>query len=298
MLSTGQLMTPSLLLVLSAVLLGLGTVLAKGLLSSGALSLHPLTFLIAQLAGGLFVLFAFARITQQILWTGSLVRLLLPGLFIGVGSIGTILALYFTTATEASLVFATQPIMVLFLARMFLKEGITIAVAILAMVAVAGVISIVQVGGSEEVLNRGYGVGFAIFSTTCAAIYVTWMRHSTQMSSPVMALITVQSVAFVVAVSGWVVWQFPGHADIRFHSLGAAAATGAIHYGAAFLLYLYGLRDLEASKAGIYLSLVPVFTIVLALIILDEVLTIQQLVGGVVVILAVAGVAWLSAREQ
>lgn len=291
-------MTPSLLLVLSAILLAFGTVLAKGLLSSDTLSLHPLTFLVAQLAGGLFVLYAFATITQQILWTGSLVRLLLPGLFIGMGSIGTILALYFTTASEASLIFATQPIMVLFLARIFLKEGITMAVAILAMVAVAGVISIVQVGGSEEVLNRGYGVGFAIFSTATAAVYVIWMRHSIQLSSPVMALMTVQAVSFVVAVSAWAVWQFPGHADTRFHSVGAATVSGAIHYGAAFLLYLYGLRDLEASKAGIYLSLVPVFTIVLALIILDEVLTVQQLVGGVVVVLAVGGVAWLSAREK
>ena len=283
---------------MSALLLAFGTVLAKALLSSGTLSLHPLTLLVAQLAGGLFVLLSFAGFTQQILWTGSLVRLILPGLFIGVGSVGTILALYFTTASEASLIFATQPIMVLFLARMFLKEGITMAVAILAMVAVAGVISIVQVGGSKEVFNRGYGISFAIFSTTCAAIYVIWMRHSTKLSSPVMALITVQSVAFVVAFSVWAVWQFPGHADARFYALGAAAVTGAIHYGAAFLLYLYGLRDLEASKAGIYLSLVPVFTIVLALIILDEVLTFQQLVGGVVVILAVGGVARLSAREQ
>ena len=291
-------MTPSLLLVLSAFLLAFSTVLTKGLLSPDATNLHPLSFLIAQLAGGLFVLFAFARITQQILWTGSLVRLLLPGLFIGVGSIGTILALYFTSASEASLIFATQPIMVLLLARMFLNERITMAVAILAMVAVAGVISIVQVGGSEEVLNRGYGIGFAMFSTASAAIYVIWMRHSIQLSSPVMALITVQAVSFVVAVSAWAIWQFPGHADTRFHSLGAAAVTGAIYYGAAFLLYLYGLRHLEASKAGIYLSLVPVFTITLALVILDEVLTVQQLVGGVVVILAVSGVAWLSAKEQ
>ncbi len=291
-------MTPSLLLVLSAFLLAFGTVLTKGLLSPDATNLHPLSFLIAQLAGGLFVLFAFARITQQILWTKSLMRLLLPGLFIGVGSIGTILALYFTTASEASLIFATRPAMVLLLARVFLKEWITLAVAILVLVAVAGVISVVQVGGSEEVLNRGYGIGFAVFSTASASIYVVWMRHATQLSSPVMALITVQAIAFVVAFSAWAAWQFPGYADTDFCSLVAASVTGAIHYGAAFLLYLYGLRHLEASKAGIYLSLVPVFTITLALVILDEVLTVQQFVGGVVVILAVASVAWLSARGQ
>ncbi|MGJ8586326.1 MAG: EamA family transporter [Marinosulfonomonas sp.] len=115
-------MPAPLLLVSSAFLLALGAVLAKALLSPGSTALHPLLFLVAQLGGGLLVLFAFAMITGQLLWSRSLKRLAIPGLIIGAGSICTILSLYFTTASEASLIFAIQPMIVLGLAWVFLKE--------------------------------------------------------------------------------------------------------------------------------------------------------------------------------
>ena len=79
---------------------------------------------------------------------------------------------------------------------------------------------------------------------------------------------------------------------------GSALGTGALYYGAAFYIYLIGLQNTEASKAGIYLSLVPVFAIGLAWVILAERFGISQWIGAVIVVVAVAGISAISGKGQ
>lgn len=74
----------------------------------------------------------------------------------------------------------------------------------------------------------------------------------------------------------------------------SAFAIGMIYYSAAFLIYMVGLRRTEASKAGIYLSLVPVFTIGLATAMLSERLTTWQMLGSALVVASVAGISYRS----
>lgn len=293
-------MTPHLFLVFSAFLLALGAVLAKWLLTGGLGSdiqpLNPLTFLIAQLVGSLVLLVGVCVIAGH-QPSRHLASLIVPGVIIGGGSICTILALHFMTASEASLIFATQPVIVLPLAWAFLRERVTAGVILCIIAAVLGVIGIVQTGMDIGSLNRPLVIGFAIVSTTCAAIYVVWMRHVSGGAAPVLSLLALQSVALVVAISAWLLAGLPGGMLVDPLALAAAAVTGAIHYGAAFLFYLVGLERIEASKAGIYLSLVPVFTVGLAFLWLGEVLTPLQMAGGALVLLAVSGVALLSLRQ-
>ncbi len=70
-----------------------------------------------------------------------------------------------------------------------------------------------------------------------------------------------------------------------------------IYYGMAFYVYLIGLQSTEASTAGIYLSLVPVFAIALAWMILSEQLLAVQWIGAIIVVGAVVSISVLSDRE-
>ena len=70
--------------------------------------------------------------------------------------------------------------------------------------------------------------------------------------------------------------------------MGAVITLGA--YG----LYNYGLKYVPASQAALYVNLIPVFSVFLGWMVLDETFTRNQCFAAVIVM---AGV-WLSQRKQ
>ncbi|MEO1797417.1 MAG: DMT family transporter [Pseudomonadota bacterium] len=291
--------------VASAFLLALGAVLAKVLLSFDGASnaaIDPLPFLTFQLLGGVVFLVG-ARIARG--WgavpLGVLVHPALAGVILGCGSVGTIFALALITASEASVVFATQPVMILGLAWFVLGEKSPLSTAILALVAVVGVIGIVVGGGLDASPSRVAGLSFAFFSTASAAIYVVWMRGLSGRVDTLTALLVVQIVACAVSSVIWCAADISGLVRTETGSVFlvlCAVGSGAIYYGAAFYIYLIGLQKTEVYIAGVYLSLVPVFTIGLAWVFLSERLTALQWAGAALVIFAIGGMAFLSARAD
>ena len=57
-----------------------------------------------------------------------------------------------------------------------------------------------------------------------------------------------------------------------------------VQYACAFWLYLWALKGLRADEAGLYLSLTPVFGLVVAIPVLGERLTAMQWMGTLVII--------------
>jgi drug/metabolite transporter (DMT)-like permease len=67
-----------------------------------------------------------------------------------------------------------------------------------------------------------------------------------------------------------------------------AAAVGFVSYGASLTLFVLALRHLGAARAGAYFSIGPFFGASLALLLLDEPLTRNLLLGGALMALGVA----------
>ena len=55
----------------------------------------------------------------------------------------------------------------------------------------------------------------------------------------------------------------------------------------AFLLYNFGLKKLSAATSVSLMNLVPVFGIIFPALFLKEIITIEQILGGVIVIVGV-----------
>lgn len=145
------------------------------------------------------------------------------------------------------------------------------------------------------------GLAFALVSTVCAALYTVWMRGLSGKVDFLIALIVVQAIACVLSITIWVGAAWIDLAPTRIGTpflAGSALGTGALYYGAAFYVYLIGLQNTEASEAGIYLSLVPVFAIGLAWVILAERLGTSQWLGAVIVVVAVAGISAISGKGE
>lgn len=292
---------PHLLFVASALLLAVGAVLTKLLLSPDmnlGRTIHPLPLLTLQLLGGVTMLVVVNR------WRGAgptpVLASVSTGIILGLGSIGTIMALAFTSASEAAVVFAMQPVVILGLAWLLLGERFGITVAALAMLSVLGVVMIVVSGNVAMSANRPLGLAFAALSTAIAALYTVRMRQLGNRGDMITALLVVQMTACAIVATIWAMAVAMGIAVPGLGSVSmalSAFAIGMVYYGAAFLIYMIGLRRTEASQAGIYLSLVPVFTIGLAAAILSERLTASQLIGSALVVASVAGITYRSRSD-
>jgi len=282
----GHALRSSLALAAASACWGLGAVATKGLLAE----VPPLQMLVAQLVGSVAFLWVALLVTRGPVPRGEtalragLSGLADPGLAYTVGLVG----LSLTTASSATLIGATETPMIVLLAFLFLRERTGRRTLLLAAVAGVGVgllmLPDLQGLGGGSLL----GDGLMVASTLLAAIYVALSRRLVAGVAPLplAALQQTTGLAWAVAslavarAAGWV----PAAEGLTAPGLLLAGLIGVFQYALAFWLYLYGLRRVPASRAALYLALIPVFGVAGAAVLLSERLAAVQWVGAAVVL--------------
>ena len=137
--------------------------------------------------------------------------------------------------------------------------------------------------GSLDVVGILCGVGAAVMFAT----YTLVSEKAGQAYGVMGALFR----GFVAASIAWLIFQIPqgwpstltdnGHLP-RVIFVGAAGTL------APFLLYLWGVQQIQAQRAVIAATLEPVIAGAIAWIWLDQILTPLQLIGGIVIIVSIA----------
>lgn len=205
------------------------------------------------------------------------------------------LALTETTSTNAALINATTPILTLFMAALIggaVGTGggeLTLRRLAGALLGVAGVAWIVSRGSlaalAELSLNRGDAL--MLVAALAWALYTVVSGGVARQMSPLSAV----TVSALMALPVLAVIGGPGLAGS-----GAAftplVVLGLIYVGlfasvAAYLSWNTGIGKLGASRGSIFLNLVPVFTALLAFVVLNERLAPAQIAGGALVLLGV-----------
>ncbi|MEM7799341.1 MAG: DMT family transporter [Chloroflexota bacterium] len=291
---------PLLFLILSVICLALGSVLAKNILNEASPS--PFLFLVVQLIGSTIFLWTVIAVQGIRFDYAKYISLLYKvGLVVGVGSIFTILALNFTSASLASIVFAIQPVLIVVFAWGLLQERPQGYHLLFGALAVVGVVITIAAPDANQSATNAAGAVFALISTSLAALYVVMMRRITMTLNPLVALACIQTMGLGIAILTWVIGGqlLPLSNDPITMLQGVGiAATGAIYYGLAFWLYLLGLQTITASVAGLYLNLVPVFTILFAFFLIGERLTARGWLGVLTVLVAIFCVSLFTLRED
>jgi drug/metabolite transporter (DMT)-like permease len=131
--------------------------------------------------------------------------------------------------------------------------------------------------------------------TAVAALYVVLSGRIAAQADPVTLVAWQQTVALGMALFAlpleWA-WrsqpmELPGSASVWL----LAAASGVVQYVLAFSFYMAALKTIHANVAGSYLNLVPIFGIAGAAFFLGELISMQQLVGAAITLVAVT---WMS----
>src|SRR6476661_5342525 len=273
-------------LILAATCWGLGTVISKAALAE----VSPLTLLPIQLIASLTVLAILMRSqgisfrTEGSPLLGRL-GLLNPGLAYALGLIG----LTTITASQYVLLWALEPLMILFLAAWFLRERITPAFVVLSLIAVAGMVVIVYDPSASS--GQLIGVGLTLAGIVCCAVYsvVTrrWIPDARETSQ---VILSQQAHALVLAIG--LVLAGGGIVPSALTPLGLASAvgSGALYYAGAYWFYLGALRHVPASYAALSFYLIPIVGVAAGAILLGERLDPRQWIGAVIVLAAILAI--------
>lgn len=193
-----------------------------------------------------------------------------------------------TTASQAGLLTAMLPILVIVAASLLLKEVVSKRSWIGAILAVIGVCWLTaESTPSADAPNPVLGNFYEFLAMICATGYTISLKKLTSRYSPffLTAMQAVVGSLFYLPLLFLPGTRLPdsfepgpGFAVIY---LGAVITLGA--YG----LYNFSLKHVPASSAAMYVNLIPVFSVILGWLILGETLSATQSVAAVVVMTGV-----------
>lgn len=278
--------------VLSAACWGFGTVMSRALLDQFA----PLTLLVIQLSasvGALALALAVRRgherLTRDDLWAG-LPGLCEPGLAYLFGTVG----LAWTSASRASVLSATEPIFVLGLAWLVLRERVQRTVVFFVVIAVIGVWLLTVPGEGAGGDGSIRGDLLVLLGVAAAALYVVLTRRLLHHRAPLPLTFAQQFVGLLMVALVWcvaILLQLPVAAlpPLDPAYVATAALSGVVQYALAFWLYLIALKRLPATVAACFLTLTPLFGVGGAALVLHERLTLPQAVGVVCILGPILG---------
>ncbi|MGH3843975.1 MAG: DMT family transporter [Pseudonocardiaceae bacterium] len=246
----------------------------------------PTTLLLVELVAAAAVLWVMVAVRgiPRIARKGRLavLGLLEPTLAYG----GLTLGLTYTTATNASLLGASEACFVIAMAALFLKERIGARSLIGLLLAFVGVLLIEQVFTVASELNVGdflvIGGDLAAAIYVIVAVKVAATAGSLPMTAYQFGFGALLSLPF--AVWQWLSGreQFP--VDVDPHLWLVAVLIGGVGFVGSYLLYNHVINFVPAGFAGVTLNLIPFFGVLTAIIFLDERPTIWHIVGGIAII--------------
>ena len=278
-------------LVAAAACWGIGTVASKQVVDDVA----PLTLLPVQLTASCVFLLVIALARREPFdWTPPVRRLaalgvLNPGIAYALGLIG----LTSITASMYVLLWATEPVVIMLLAALVLREHIPLPLAVFVGIAVTGVLLVVYQPGATGAM---VGVTLTLVSVGFCALYTVLTRRLLLDDSSLNVVLVQQVAALgfavvlasVVDVAGGPGWDLAG---LSAGTWLGAGTSGILYYGLGFWFYLSGLRHVPASYAGAFLPLIPVFGLAAGYLV-GERLAPRQWLGAVVSGAATAVIAF------
>ena len=214
----------------------------------------------------------------------AVLGLLEPGLAYLLGLIG----LTDIGAGAATLIQASEAIMIVILSALLFRQIPTAMFTILSIIAFAGIIIALGLWNTGNEQNGIFGVTLVFLATASAAFYVVLSGRIAGNHNPIVAVSVQQTVALLAVLLILPVEVFgegvsiPKSLDIWL----VVIISGIVQYGIAFSLYMYALSKIPANLAGSFLNLIPVFGLSIAFLALGETLSLIQLTGAVITVLS------------
>lgn len=197
-------------------------------------------------------------------------------------------ALQLTSASQAGMVASLMPLITALFAGYLLKEMISQKLIFGSFIAMMGVIWLsVNATTTLSSPNPMLGNFLELCAMTCGAGYTIVARYLSNKFSAIF-ITAIQSFIGTIFFLPFCLYESVT-IDMKFslEALSWIAYLGIVVTLGGYGLYNYALSKMEASKAAVFINLIPVFTMILAFLILQEALTQSQGIASVVILVGV-----------
>ncbi|MGB3211161.1 MAG: DMT family transporter [Desulforhopalus sp.] len=227
----------------------------------------------------------FPSLSGKALRSLVLLALMQPGLYFFFETFG----LQYTSATKTSLIIATIPVVVLMLSALFLKERLRPINMLGIFFSLAGVALLVFGGQAQAGLHEVMIGDMMIFGAVLAASVYMIMTRKLGESLSSRQITGMQIIFGALLFLPAFLWDLPqlNWQTISGESLFALIVLTVFATIGAFLCYNYALTRIPAAQAAVCINGIPLVTAGGAWVLLGESLSPVQLLGGVLVLVAV-----------
>ena len=193
------------------------------------------------------------------------------------------------TASRAGLIIALNPICITIASRIFFQEKLTWLKLIGILVSLLGAVLIITEGNVKNIIQVGISQGELLI----LGCVVSWVVYSligklAMRELPTLTVTTYSIWSGTVFLIPFTIWENDHLPQINFLVILGLLYLGILATVVAFNWYYAGIREIGASKAAIFINLVPMFATIFGTVFLQESLTAIALTGGILVILGVS----------
>jgi drug/metabolite transporter (DMT)-like permease len=245
------------------------------------LALSPLIIVLGRVffaSLALFLLFLFTRQDMRIFPKKNLAVFILLGFILAIHWVAFFQSIQISTVAVGLLSYSSFPVFTAFLEPLFFKEKIQISTLLFALFCVLGIFLIIPRFDMTDSIYRG--VLWGLFAGFTFSILTILNRKLSQTYSSL--LITFYQdlwATFFLLPFFFILRPHLEGRDILLLLILGIFCTALSHS-----LFIKGMRLIKAQTAAIISSLEPVYGIIMALFILNEVPSLRTVLGGVIIL--------------
>jgi len=211
---------------------------------------------------------------QKNLLLGHWKIILLLGI-LGIAGFSTFIyiALHSTTVTNTVLVNATNPIFTVIFSWIGFKDRVSPLQILGIAISLGGLLWIITQGNLSLLMTFRYTKGdlWTLAAAVCWALYTVLLRQYPGRTDSI-AFLTALFIVGLILLTPLYIWESFNESSIR---LNTASISGALYLGVfpsifAYIFWNRGVKAVSANRAGVFVYLIPVFSIILAFIFFDE----------------------------
>ena len=215
---------------------------------------------------------------------GSFIILLLLGALIGINWLLLFDAYKYTYVSTATLIYYIQPIFVIILSTLFLKEKLTSRKIVGVVFAIVGMILIngIQLGGSDP--KRGF-----ILSLWAAILYaiIVFINKANKKLAKIdgLVLTDIQMFGAALVMAFYTFTNYHGEfAHLDKKSIIIMIILGIVHTALAYYLYFTSIKHVDGQSLAVLGYIDPASALLFSALFLHERLTIMQWIGAVLIL--------------
>ncbi len=195
--------------------------------------------------------------------------------------------LQYIEAGRASLIIALNPLAITLLGTLFFREQLTARQFIGILISLIGALLVITNGHPSQIFSGTFGIGelsiigcvvsWAIYSLVGRMV----LRHLSPLASVFYSSCIGTLLLFIPAFFQGDIFSALSYRTVDWMSL---LFLGLLGTAAGFTLYYAAIKKIGSTRSGVFINLVPLFSIILSWLFLEESIKIQVLSGGVLIL--------------